>query len=94
LRLHFEPKGKPQEDRKFYLAEKEDQCVVCGAKQNYIRKHVVPLEYRKLVAIATRAQTNVETFECLFVYVTFVSRFFATKHSLIVFMPDLCPNFM
>ena len=52
LQLHFEPKGKPQEDRKFYLAHKEDQCVVCGAKQNYIRKHVIPLEYRKLVMMS------------------------------------------
>lgn len=51
LRLYFEPKGKPQEDRKFYLAQKEDQCVVCGAKQQFNRKHVIPLEYRKLVII-------------------------------------------
>ena len=49
LRLYFEPKGKPQEDRRFYLAEKEDQCVVCGARQKYIRKHVIPHDYRKLV---------------------------------------------
>jgi len=37
-----------------------------------------------------KAQTNVETF----IYVTFISRFFAIKHSLIVFMPDLCTNFI
>ena len=55
LQLYFEPKGKPQEDRKFYLAEKEDRCVVCGAKQNYIRKHVIPLEYRKLVICVCQA---------------------------------------
>jgi len=29
-----------------------------------------------------------------FIYVIFVSRFFASKHSLIVFMPDLCANFI
>ena len=29
---------------------------------------------------------NVATFKCLFVFVTFVSRFFATKHLLILIM--------
>ena len=47
VKLHFEPKGKPHEDRKFYLAQKEDRCVVCGVEKNFIRKHVIPLEYRK-----------------------------------------------
>jgi len=44
--------------------------------------------------ICSRAQTNVGIFECSFVYVTFVSRFFALKHLLIVFMPNLCANFI
>jgi len=34
--------------------------------------------------------SNVRSFVC----VTFVSRIFAPKHSLIVFMPDLCVNFI
>ena len=34
--------------------------------------------------MCVRAQTNVATFECSFVFVTFISRFFATKHSLIL----------
>jgi len=46
------------------------------------------------LCIYTRARTNVGTFECLFVYVTFISRIFAPKHSLIVFMPDLFANFI
>jgi len=48
----------------------------------------------KAYYIYIRTQTNVGTFECSFVYVTFVSRFFASKHLLIVFMPDLCVNFI
>ena len=35
-------------------------------------------------------QNNVVTFECSFVLVTFVSRFFATRYSLILIMPKLC----
>jgi len=30
----------------------------------------------------------------MFAYVTFVSRFFTTKHSSIILMPDLCANFI
>jgi len=45
-------------------------------------------------SMGTRAQTNVGTFEFSFIYVTFVSRFFAPKHLLIVLMPDLCANFV
>jgi len=44
--------------------------------------------------VCIRTQTNVGTFKCLFVYVTFISRVFAPKHSLIVFIPDLCANFI
>ena len=32
--------------------------------------------------VQSRARTNVVTFECSFVLVTFVSRFYVTKHSL------------
>ena len=40
-----------------------------------------------------RARTNVATFECSFVFVTFVSRFFATKHSLILIMSKSCTDY-
>ena len=36
--------------------------------------------------ICIKARTNVVTFECSFVFVTFVSRFFVTKHSFISIM--------
>lgn len=47
LQLLFEPSGKPKKDREYYLTEKENICVVCGRKDSYIRKNVVPHEYRK-----------------------------------------------
>ena len=47
LQLLFEPSGKPNKDREYYLTEKENICVVCGRKDSYIRKNVVPHEYRK-----------------------------------------------
>ncbi|XP_045134469.1 exonuclease 3'-5' domain-containing protein 2-like isoform X2 [Portunus trituberculatus] len=50
VRLNFEPTGRPQaerEDGEFYLQERLNVCVVCGQKDSYIRKNVVPHEYRK-----------------------------------------------
>ena len=47
LKLNFEPSGKPNKDREYYLVEKENVCVVCGRSDTYIRKNIVPHEYRK-----------------------------------------------
>lgn len=50
VRLNFEPTGRPQaerEDGEFYLQERLNVCVVCGQKDSYIRKNIVPHEYRK-----------------------------------------------
>ena len=43
--------------------------------------------------VNTRVRTNVATFECSFVFVTFVSRIFATKHSLILIMSKSCTDY-
>ena len=48
VKLRFEPSGRPGKDREYYLAEKENKCVVCGKEDGYIRKNVVPHEYRRL----------------------------------------------
>ena len=50
VRLNFEPTGRPQKegtDGSFYLNERQNVCVVCGKDESYIRKNVVPHEYRK-----------------------------------------------
>lgn len=48
VRLKFEPAGRAVgETGKYYQIAKENQCVVCGDKTEYIRKNVVPREYRK-----------------------------------------------
>lgn len=31
----------------YYLEPKKNLCVVCGAQESYLRKYVVPHEYRK-----------------------------------------------
>ncbi|XP_026484497.2 exonuclease 3'-5' domain-containing protein 2 [Vanessa tameamea] len=48
VRLRFEPAGRSVGDvGRYYQLTKENKCVVCGAKDSYIRKNVVPREYRK-----------------------------------------------
>ncbi|KAJ9579555.1 hypothetical protein L9F63_004740 [Diploptera punctata] len=48
VRLTFEPSGRAVgEVGKYYTMEKENRCVVCGETKSYIRKNVIPHEYRK-----------------------------------------------
>jgi len=48
VRLLFEPSGRAVDEvGQYYTQEKANQCVVCGSNGSYIRKNVVPREYRK-----------------------------------------------
>ena len=47
VRLNFEPKGRPEgKAGDYYLVAKTNQCVVCGIDESYLRKWIVPHEYR------------------------------------------------
>ncbi|XP_059809844.1 exonuclease 3'-5' domain-containing protein 2 isoform X1 [Hypanus sabinus] len=47
VKLKFEPSGRPESQQDYYLIAKQNLCVVCGKKESYIRKNIVPHEYRK-----------------------------------------------
>ncbi|XP_068608455.1 exonuclease 3'-5' domain-containing protein 2 [Brachionichthys hirsutus] len=47
VRLLFEPAGRPDSQQDYYLTAKENLCVVCGKADSYIRKNIVPHEYRR-----------------------------------------------
>ncbi|XP_028422421.1 exonuclease 3'-5' domain-containing protein 2 isoform X1 [Perca flavescens] len=47
VRLLFEPSGRPDSQQDYYLTAKENLCVVCGKEDSYIRKNIVPHEYRR-----------------------------------------------
>lgn len=47
VRLLFEPSGRPESQHDYYLTAKENLCVVCGKADSYIRKNIVPHEYRR-----------------------------------------------
>ncbi|KAM8807079.1 exonuclease 3'-5' domain-containing protein 2 [Eudromia elegans] len=47
VKLRFEPSGRPESEVDYYLTVKENLCVVCGKRESYIRKNVVPHEYRR-----------------------------------------------
>lgn len=37
VRLLFEPSGRPDSQKDYYLTAKENLCVVCGKAESYIR---------------------------------------------------------
>ena len=47
VKLRFEPSGRPKSEANYYCRSKQNICVVCGSKEAYVRKNVVPHEYRK-----------------------------------------------
>jgi exonuclease 3'-5' domain-containing protein 2 len=48
VRLKFEPSGRPEGPAgEYYLTVKDNICVVCGQTESYLRKYIVPHEYRK-----------------------------------------------
>jgi len=48
VKLNFEPSGRALgEVGQYYTQVKVNQCVVCGCTDKFIRKNVVPREYRK-----------------------------------------------
>ncbi|XP_029454664.1 exonuclease 3'-5' domain-containing protein 2-like isoform X2 [Rhinatrema bivittatum] len=47
VKLNFEPSGRPESQVDYYLTVKENLCVVCSKQESYIRKNIVPHEYRR-----------------------------------------------
>ncbi|KRX04485.1 Ribonuclease H-like domain [Pseudocohnilembus persalinus] len=54
LRLNFQPNGQTNDQLKmevdaedgYYTTHRENQCVVCGDKENFVKFHIVPPLYR------------------------------------------------
>jgi len=52
IRLSFEPNGRKERDHSnfdndFYVTDRTNQCVICGAQENYLRFHIIPTLYRQ-----------------------------------------------
>lgn len=47
IRLKFEPKGRGHADDPFYLSQKKNICVCCGAGDHYLRHSIVPHAFKK-----------------------------------------------
>jgi hypothetical protein len=61
IRLNFEPAGRAVgEVGRYYQLEKLNECVVCGRKDSYLRKNVVPREYRKFFPTVMKEHTSVK----------------------------------
>ncbi|OAD52035.1 Exonuclease 3'-5' domain-containing protein 2 [Eufriesea mexicana] len=59
VRLKFEPSGRALgEVGQYYTQIKINQCVVCGTSDKFIRKNVVPREYRKYFPLVMKAHQS------------------------------------
>ncbi|CAG5134419.1 unnamed protein product, partial [Candidula unifasciata] len=58
VRLRFEPSSRPESERNYYLHEKQNVCVVCGYDKDYVRKFIVPFEYRKFFPSALKDHSS------------------------------------
>ncbi|XP_015432438.1 PREDICTED: exonuclease 3'-5' domain-containing protein 2 [Dufourea novaeangliae] len=59
VRLKFEPSGRALgEVGQYYTQVKVNQCVVCGTLEKFIRKNVVPREYRKYFPLVMKAHQS------------------------------------
>lgn len=47
IRLNFIPAGPGHQGDEFYLATKENRCVVCGTERRLTRHHIIPYCYRR-----------------------------------------------
>ncbi|XP_018494548.1 exonuclease 3'-5' domain-containing protein 2 [Galendromus occidentalis] len=58
IRLNFEPRCRAILGGEFYIEEKRNICVVCGADDLLLKKNVVPLEYRKRFPELMKSHTS------------------------------------
>ncbi|XP_057342216.1 exonuclease 3'-5' domain-containing protein 2 [Microplitis mediator] len=63
VRLNFEPSGRAMgQVGEYYTQTKVNQCVVCGAEDEFVKKNVVPKEYRKNFPVIMKAH---QSHDCL-----------------------------
>ncbi|KAL7288082.1 hypothetical protein TKK_0017871 [Trichogramma kaykai] len=59
VKLKFEPSGRALGDvGKYYTQVKVNQCVVCGSDEKFVRKNVVPREYRKYFPLVMKSHQS------------------------------------
>ncbi len=70
VRLRFEPSGRPEGAAgQYYLTDKDNQCVVCGKEESYLRKYIVPHEYRRYFPGSKRENTHCCLLKCFLIHV-------------------------
>uniref|UniRef100_A0A1A9ZM47 Exonuclease 3'-5' domain-containing protein 2 n=1 Tax=Glossina pallidipes TaxID=7398 RepID=A0A1A9ZM47_GLOPL len=59
VRLNFEPASRAiGEVGRYYQTPKENRCVVCGERNAFVRKNIVPREYRKHFPVVLKSHTS------------------------------------
>ena len=58
FKLRFEPQGHGKSDSPYYTQSLENQCVVCGAKENLNKHHVMPYVFRSRLPVAYKESNH------------------------------------
>jgi len=58
IQLNFEPKGMGNAGDPYYMAEKANRCVVCGAEEDLTKHHCVPACFRKCMPEEYKMNTS------------------------------------
>ncbi|KAL7753700.1 hypothetical protein RI367_000631 [Sorochytrium milnesiophthora] len=61
IRLSFTTKGAGREGQTWYLEDRTDQCVVCGATDDGLTLlHIVPAQYRRHMPLCVKSHSNID----------------------------------
>jgi len=58
VRLNFTPGGPGNQGDAFSLAAKHNRCVVCGAKEDLTKHHIVPYMYRRFLPAEVKGRSS------------------------------------
>ncbi|KAJ3349341.1 hypothetical protein GGF32_005663 [Allomyces javanicus] len=60
IALNFAPKGPGRAGQEWYLEDRQDQCVVCGAEHHLVLVHIVPSQYRRYMPLRVKSRSNID----------------------------------
>ena len=58
VKLFFEPSGRPMPDADYYTTIKENVCVVCEGTESFVRKMIIPHDYRRYFPMDLKDQMS------------------------------------
>uniref|UniRef100_A0A6B2L2E8 3'-5' exonuclease domain-containing protein n=1 Tax=Arcella intermedia TaxID=1963864 RepID=A0A6B2L2E8_9EUKA len=58
IKLKIEPQGRGHAGSEYYLAKKENKCVVCNSDKSYVRFSIIPHSYRRYMPLEIKDHSS------------------------------------